>query len=326
MKTTKFLFASTALAAVLLSSACTLIYDSESSDTSDDTSSGISEPVSSDPKESFGNSEESSFDIGQVSKPVSSSSEESSDKPEDSKPESPDNSDISSSTISYEYEYIAPSEEEATSTNGTYTFFDFTYIRYQQPIFYSSMDDPNMIDWDINKIEEHMVVIEDPDYFKVKAGDKLENGLTVKSAGSIFECNDGGLNINEVEFDGNLTLEGILYCETYDFYTGDERMLYFFVDAAKSNPIPLVRTRNEPYFPDKTDFYINDDDKFAAIVDGDGIELGFIDEAPIDLSGIISPGECIRAKITVSNLRQRFSEYSMSFRRATLVSLEKLPD
>lgn len=325
MKTTKFVFASTVLAAVLLSSACTLIYDLESSDTLDDTSSEISESASSNPKESSGNSEESSINIG-VSKPVSSSAEESSDKPEDSKPESSGNLENDSSTTSYEYVGLMPSEEEATSTDGFFNYFDFTYIRYQQPVLYSSLDDPDMLNWDFIEGYEHLVVIENPDYFRVKSGDKLENGLTFKSARSIYECSNGEMALGEFELSGKINLEGILYCETYNEYSGEAGVLHFLADAAKSDPIPLVIIDNQSHFPDRTDFFKGYDNKFMAIVDGPSIKLGLIDESPIDLSGIISPGECIRAKISVSNLIHRYSDFNESFRRATLVSLEKLPD
>ena len=318
MKTTKFLFTSTALAAVLLSSACTLIYDSEISDTLDSTSSEISNPVSSIPTES-------SVDIG-VSKPVSSSAEESSDKTDDSKPELPNNSDNESQTKHFNYNLLTIQSEDGEIQkdfiSGSDMGFYSTYIRYQQPVFYNTLDDPNLIDWDTGYLNKPIVDIEDTGYFKVKAGDKLENGLTVKSAESRFNRSAGELTSNMVEFDGNLTLEGILYCNS----TGENGKLYFFADAAKSDPIPLIRTEGFSSIPDRTCSFISNADKFAVNADGAGIELGLLNASPIDLSGIISPGECIRAKITVSDLIHRFSDFSESFRRATLVSLEKLPD
>lgn len=326
MKTTKFLFTSTVLAAVLLSSACAPVDNG----TFNGNSSGISEPVSSDPKESSGNSEESSVDIG-VSKPASSSAEESSDRPDESNPESSGNSDNESPTKNFNYLLLTIQSEggeiQKDFISGSNLGFYSTYIRYQQPVFYNTLDDPNLIDGNTGDLKNSIVDSEDPGYFKVKAGDKLENGLTVKSAVSRFTRDAGELNFNKVEFEGNLTLEGILYCDS----TEDRGKLYFFADAAKSDPIPLIRTEELSSIPDRTCPFIGDTDKFAVNTDGAGIELGLIDEAPIDLSGIISPGGCVRAKITVSDLLQRCGrddtdEFPYSVRRATLVSLEKLPD
>lgn len=326
MKTTKFLFTSTALAAVLLSSACAPVDNG----TFNNNSSGISEPASSDPKESSGNSEESSVDIG-VSKPVSSSAEESSNKSEDSKPEIPSNSDNESSTNYFNYNLLTIQSEDGEVhkdfISGSNLGFYSTYIRYQQPVFYNNIDDPNLIDWNTGDLNKPIVDIEDPGYFKVKAGDKLENGLTVKSAESLFTRDAGELTSNMVEFEGNLALEGILYCNS----TGERGKLYFFADAAKSDPIPLIRTEELSSIPDRTCPFIGDTDKFAVNADGAGIELGLLNESPIDLSGIISPGGCVRAKITVSDLLQRCGrddtdEFPYSVRRATLVSLEKLPN
>lgn len=312
MKKTSFLLMTTALAAVLLSSACAPVDNG----TFDGNSNGISEPASSDPKES-------SLDSNQTSVPVSSSAEESSNKSEDSKPESSDNSENNSSTSYFAYHLIAVSSEDVRDylTEDSMGFY-FTYIRYQKPVFYNTLDDPNLIDWNTGDPKNPLVNIGDPDYLRVKIGDKLENGLTVKSAESLFTRNAGELTLNMIEFEGELTLEGILYCDS----TGDRGKLYFFADAAKSDPIPLIRTEEEPHIPDRTCSFISNTDKFAVCADGAGIELGLLNESPIDLSGIISPGECIRAKITVSNLIHRYSDFNESFRRATLVSLEKLPD
>ncbi|MDE7234624.1 MAG: hypothetical protein K2N29_06130, partial [Ruminiclostridium sp.] len=84
--------------------------------------------------------------------------------------------------------------------------YDFAYIRYCRPLFYRGelLDD----------VTEQQMIDELPEnkWFKVKAGDKLDCGLTVKKA--VYErfpveARDSTRD-NYIEFDGEITLEGLL--------------------------------------------------------------------------------------------------------------------
>lgn len=84
--------------------------------------------------------------------------------------------------------------------------YDFAYIRYCRPLFYRGelLDD----------VTEQQMIDELPEnkWFKVKAGDRLNCGLAVKKA--VYErfpveARDSTRD-NYIEFDGEITLEGLL--------------------------------------------------------------------------------------------------------------------
>lgn len=128
----------------------------------------------------------------------------------------------------------------ATGTIGgpIWLGYDFSYIRYSQPVFYNTFDYPDLINWESSDLvpDDFNIdiydLIKDPKFLKIKAGDILENGLIVKSA-KWWVDSAGWSNSFEVDFDGEITLEGILHCSSKKD-SGADGDLSFFADNSQS--------------------------------------------------------------------------------------------
>lgn len=224
----------------------------------------------------------------------------------------PDGSTVSKSEAAY-----------ALGTDGN-TFavgFDFSYMRYAKPIFTTTFDDPSLINWETLEFStETYTPVESPDYFKVKTGDTLENGLTVESA-KFWIDSSGELYSSEIVFSGNLTLEGVLYCTAGDpDYVDVQGDLIFFADTIKSNLIPVPKD----FSVDFTEGHVDTLDKFAASFDGKRIHLGNISEVSVDLSNKFDSGNYIKAKVTMRGMRLMYNENGGALIYAEPVSVEKL--
>lgn len=214
-------------------------------------------------------------------------------------------------------------ESEAVSADDILTF-DHSYIRYAKPVFYNTLDNPGLINWDTMEFSvDQNAAIEEPNYFKVKAGDKLENDLTVKRA-SYAVSREGFLMSSMVFFEGEITLEGILYCESQDNIYFAKGHLQFWADPTKYNLIPIAC--GSDYAIEQVDCFVEPEDKTAFVFDGKLISLGILGDVTVDLSGTISYGECIKAKVTLKNLREGWSDGNGSKSTAALVSVERLSD
>lgn len=243
-----------------------------------------------------------------------------------------ENSSSSESTFSDdtpEIEITAPDGSilkgsEAVSVEGNLLKFDHSYIRYAQPIFYSTLDDPELFNWETREFTvEQSTSIKDPNYFKVKTGDRLENGLTVKSA-EYEAFNYGRIDYSLIYFEGEITLEGILHCHSTDAYTVNRGQLDFWADPTKNDHVAV--SCGSYFQTDQISMFRNTTDKLAIICDGDKIVMGNLDNAAVDLSGIIAPGECIRAKVTIKDLLKGWLESADSVSRVELVSVEVISD
>lgn len=202
--------------------------------------------------------------------------------------------------------------------------FDFTLIRYASPVFHSTIDEPDMVDWGKSLddfSDKYFQVLEDTVYFKIKPGDKLDNGLTVKSA-RYWVGPDGGACTTEVEFDGDLTLTGILRCikgnEDLGIPSGN---LSFYPDLTKFDFIPII-------FPfgdgDYIHTYADREDMFAVVYDSARINLGNINDLDIDISDVISPGENKKVKVTINNLYSAYIPGPNRIMYAEIVSVEPI--
>lgn len=222
---------------------------------------------------------------------------------------------------------------EKGSDECIYLTFDFAYMRYADPIWKNSLENPNLINWDTLEFNDDTnIILNNPQYFKVKKGDILENGLIVENAKSVFyainECDEDG-NIskqavqlrNEISFSGELSLNGILHCISGDSdYIDSDGDLLFFADTSDFSYIPVPSTSDSAI-----DIITKSADtcsKLAVICDGYRFYLGNINTVSTDLSGIIDSGEYIKAKITLDNIRISYSDGAGKIVNADIVGVD----
>lgn len=121
-------------------------------------------------------------------------------------------------------------------------YLDFAFIRYAEPIFISTLDDPDIVDFEKFEIREESRYEFEPKWIKVQKGDILENGLKVVSAQThCRSVNDDDGNtvlqlFGEVKTEGGTTFGGILqYFNNDDNFCG----LNFYPDSTEYK-IPVI--------------------------------------------------------------------------------------
>lgn len=177
--------------------------------------------------------------------------------------------------------------------------YDFAYIDYVKPFCHYS---PNNEEADYSKLEEwtdklHELCAE-RNWVKIKAGDKLENGLiVVKAECEVLPINQVMFSNVNLQFDGNITVEGILTYQEKDDYLSCEGDAIFIPDGSATNEFPLVFTDWS-----STNSYttVNGYAKGGYLVcDGQSITLGQFDDLNIDKNEIFSDDlNHARVKIT----------------------------
>lgn len=183
--------------------------------------------------------------------------------------------------------------------------YDFAYIRYASPFFYAG----EMLTDD--EQQEKLNALPKAEWFKAKPGDKFDCGLTVKSA--LYEryavkdpSDTTGTNpviSNEIEFDGEITLEGVLYTaqSTRDYLTqpGD---LIFAPNPVKTSGLPAAAGEQ---FNDIYNVYYgmgSGDIKFVmADIGRNGWIIGKADE--IDKDEIFGDEDLVPVKVTLTNVK-----------------------
>lgn len=232
----------------------------------------------------------------------------------------------------FEYEYF-------DGTRGLYLKFDSGYIRYAKPVFKSTLDEPPITDGEKSEWSEFKSeAVDDPNYFEVKAGDVLENGLTVASAfylgysvpNSNYEDGDCGylsVNKSEIRLDGAVTMEGILHCVKEDGPIDQSKgELLFYPDSLKCNTVMLPADYvffKMPSFGSTVSFY-NSEDKVGIRYDGTAYELGNISSTKCSLEGIFDENEIyVKVKATIDSI---VLLYGANGDRVTaeLISVEKI--
>lgn len=207
------------------------------------------------------------------------------------------------------------------NNDGSTTYavgFDFSYIRFAKPLYDNTLKNPGLVNWDTLEFNTDIEsTVEDPEYFKVKAGDKLDNGLTVTSANYWVDLT-GQILSSEIIFDGEITLEGVLYCypETTD-YIDSKGDLTFFADSVKSEYVPVP-----PMLYSFTEEWADPNEKFGAVYDGKKISFGNISEVPIDLSDLFKDSSYAEVKVTMKNVRVIYKENGGGFVYAELLRAE----
>lgn len=171
--------------------------------------------------------------------------------------------------------------------------FNFGFLRYAKPVFQNSIDDPDCYNEDTLKFNDPVdIVIDDPDYFRVEAGDVLENGMTVESANyKVMWENDKQTFVeSEVIISGEVVYEGIIMCRQGEDYAEDVYDLIFYADPTGENPLPVfcssgdgseqietwvgydfaLMTDCSPIFLTNTDSYIAEMEGYSEILSCDG--------------------------------------------------------
>ncbi|MDE7229882.1 MAG: hypothetical protein K2N56_05315 [Oscillospiraceae bacterium] len=308
------------LVAVLLLSGC-----------AEQGNSPTQEPENTSSNSNLSDSTETSYSTNSDSTLTDSETSVSSDDPESST-NSESEPDLKAFINDFQVDSItAPDGSQVNKSDAVYATgtiggpvwlgFDFSYIRYSQSVFYSTFDDPDLINWEFSDLVpgdfniDIYDLIEDPKFLKIKAGDILENGLIVKSA-EWWVDSAGFPNSYNVDFDGEITLEGIFHCSSKKD-SGDDGYLSFFVDNSQS--VFPVLSRD-----DVAVVSIDIVNKVAIVNDSEEIRLGHVDDIAYDISNIIHFGEYIKAKITLKDISINWYDHFHPVNNATLVSVEPI--
>lgn len=195
-------------------------------------------------------------------------------------------------------------------TTSTLLKYDFAYIRYARPYFYFADEYPD--DAKDKELEEEAKKLPECEWFKVRAGDKLDCGLTVKRAEYLhYPTNYLGnaLNKMEVEFDGELTMEGVLYVNIqnhdYMFSAGD---VMFIPDPTKTDGIPAMsynywfeRDRDEIFRAGLPSKQVGYPGGYVESDIGEEWSLGNIEDINLPIPGITN-GSNAKVRITLNNI------------------------
>lgn len=222
------------------------------------------------------------------------------------------------------YEAVSGIYDPDTYSNSL--CFDFSYIRYAQPIYYDTDSNPEIYDFENNAKGEIFsdTLIKDAEYFQVKAGQTLNNGLTVSEAyTNIHSSNNDkgyGVSSSEVRLDGSLTMSGIIYKYSDDVnFILEEGDLLFYPNPVANENFPAPFTDSS----DSLSSGIDLNQKFAFIADSTRLELGNISESDINLTSIFDNGDYAKVKVTVTDIVIRYFESGGGNRcRGTLTAIE----
>lgn len=208
-------------------------------------------------------------EISSVTQSGSESVPESRELPDDVKkllekcPNIPDYTDANGDLLSpYDITHIEYPTEENGHINSLITYGS-AFITYALPIYASTLDGDDWksdgdgfsdaMEWVVYRSEEADKALAKRKCFEVKPGDVLENGLTVKSAETVYEAFEpdswADLNSNPywtfgplrttIEFEGTLTLEGILFkYEGNPDYFSSPNDVFFYPDTTKNAFVP----------------------------------------------------------------------------------------
>ncbi len=187
--------------------------------------------------------------------------------------------------------------------------FDFGYLRYAAPIFQCSYDDPDSYDFEEKSFKTpYPEYIDEPEYFRVKGGDTLECGLTVKNADWHVDFKSGPrltLTQSSIEFAGEVTWEGILYCHPEEDFRIEKGDLVFYPDPLKNKGVPIIcgkDWKSEETGKPAADLVSLLFDDLALESGAGAIDLGNISRFEEMYGGIFENGNVARVKITLKNL------------------------
>lgn len=209
--------------------------------------------------------------------------------------------------------------------------FDFAFLRYRQPVYETTLTRPDLVNLETLEFAEDVPTkLEDVAYLRVKAGDVLENGLTVESAD--FWCYHGVSESTGQEGDwcfsssiglsGTLTLEGMLIgFPDEDGYIDVKGDLLFYPDSTGNPFIPAPYTEGTPRTQRLTDAA-----GITGLVSDGVIHLGNREETELDLTGILpEDGRFVWVRVTLEDICLNYRAMtSGSSAVAKLVEIEEL--
>lgn len=186
--------------------------------------------------------------------------------------------------------------------------FDFAFMRYAMPIYSDTDTDPDLYDFDDYEysIANLWDNIEGAEYFKVTAGQKLENGLTVlKSFCTVPAVFDDGahIGVNEIYLEGSITTDGVLEYYEQDEYILPKGSVLFYPNPLSCDNLP-VSYGGSLCTTGSADL----DGKFAFQNDGARFYVGNINEIDADISDYFEHGKLVKVKATLSDITLRYDE------------------
>ena len=224
-------------------------------------------------------------------------------------------------------------ENAAVDGEGSVTL-DYCFVKFLPEIYDDTFKNPDFIDWGTMEFAE----IDNsytPEIKRLKAGDVLPNGLTVKEAYRVLMfdevmdqitcevrrewCDSFGW----VTFDGELTLSGALYCNPEDDYEVFNGELYFFPDTTSGVKMPTQCS----IFPGEHRVWESVYPKANfAVRSGAVYYVGNIDD--VDLDGILERGKAAEVTVTLGNISIQNADINHGGRgggcHAEIVSIEKI--
>lgn len=211
---------------------------------------------------------------------------------------------------------------------------DYCFVTFLPQIYDDTFKNPDFIDWGTMEFAEFDGSYT-PEIKRLKAGDVLPNGLTVKEAYRVLMfdevmdqitcevrrewCDSFGV----VTFDGELTLSGALYCNPEDDYQVFNGELYFFPDTTSGVKLPAQCS----IFPRKYSVWesVYPEANFA-VRSGAIYYVGNIDD--VDLDGILERGKAVEVTVTLGNISIQNADINHGGRgggcHAEIVSVEEI--
>lgn len=241
--------------------------------------------------------------------------------------------------------HIKPPPPEYIEANypSTQVTYGLGYMSYALPVFATTLDNDDWksdgdgfsdaIDWLIYRRDEAEKASVDRDLFVVKPGNVLENGLVVKSAEMVFEAfpseflrEDPKAEFHplksKIEFDGTLTLEGILYkYEGNPQYFSLPNDVFFYPDTTKNEFVPMYQAETTAALLNSDVAVIYDDLYYLGNLDGFG-DLNCVD---YDVDEILGDKNYARVKITLKNICiGSINPTTQSPQRAEIADVERI--
>ncbi len=227
--------------------------------------------------------------------------------------------------------------------------YGLSYMTYGVPCFATTIgnDDwksegngfSNALDWLVYRRDEVEKSFASRDFFMVKPGDKLENGLVVKSAETTYEAMSPE-DLEEwennpytteydpfyktiIELDGMLTLEGILYKYAYnEDYNAAPNDVFFYPDTTKNEFVPMCHNMPpDTALLDSDVGVIHDGSYYLGNLDGFG-NLASVD---YDVNEVLGDKNYARVKITLKDICIGSVDSStQSPQRAKIADIERI--
>lgn len=232
------------------------------------------------------------------------------------------------------------SEEEVRSPTVAY---NLSYITYGIPCYADTLDGSwktegdysTIYDWISDRRDKAEKNFANSEFIMVKPGDKLENGLVVKSAKLVYyaltpeeekELKEsgaqfGGIASDLIEFDGTLTLEGMLFRYTADpDYFEIPNDVFFYPNTTKNKFVPMWNNDISDVSFDSDIGMVSVGSYFLGNPDKDGVNMNLVDEA-------LGEANYAYVKITLENFRiggDLLDNGGSRPQRADIVNIERI--